>query len=121
MTTDALMCTEVSEPRALVFGRYGRRLLFSLGNLKFIDKLWWNFVPGVTIILPWPKDSMTDSIISFDPNDYYRPWLEKNVGRQHWDWNWGISTNDEEDIDVIVIKFRKKYAKYATMAKLIWS
>jgi hypothetical protein len=98
-------------------------------GLNIIDKLWWRLMPGVVINLPWPKgwvilhedpDGSCVSTQSADPNDHYRPWLEKHVGRQGWDWNWGMADRDATD-NRLTIKIRQKYAGYATIALLRWT
>lgn len=69
-----------------------------------LHKFWWRYIPGVTTSVPWPKGQAIideyhpswdaalvagqQSVDSADPNDHYRPWLEKNIGRQGWDWDW---------------------------------
>jgi hypothetical protein len=58
--------------------------------------------------------------LSADPNDHYRPWMEANVGRQGWDWNWGLADRDATD-NRLTIKIRQKYEKYATIAVLRWA
>jgi len=96
-------------------------------NLK--EKLWWRFMPGVVINVRWPRgwivlhedpDGSCVSTESADPNDHYRPWLEKNVGRQGWDWNWGVAGMDVTE-NRLTIKIRQKHAAYATMLTLLWS
>jgi len=99
-------------------------------GLSFVDKLWWRFMPGVVIRVKWPKgfyvvlnempDGSRVGTESADPNDHYRPWLEQNVGRQGWDWNWGMGGMDATE-NRLTIKVRSKYAKYATIAKLMWT
>ena len=98
-------------------------------GLNIIDKLWWRLMPGVVINLPWPKgwvilhedpDGSKVSAHSADPNDHYRPWLEEHVGRQGWDWNWGMADRDATD-NRLTIKIRQKYAGYATIALLRWT
>ena len=98
-------------------------------GLNIIDKLWWRLMPGVVINLPWPKgwvilhedpDGSCVSTQSADPNDHYRPWLEQHVGRQGWDWNWGMADRDATD-NRLTIKIRQKYAGYATIALLRWT
>lgn len=37
----------------------------------------------------WPSTSR-----SADPNDFYRAWLEKNVGKYGIDWGWTVGAND---------------------------
>lgn len=50
-----------------------------------------------------------------EPNLYYRPWLETNVGRQGRDWEWDICGTD---IDYLEIYFAKKES--ATLFELKW-
>jgi hypothetical protein len=105
-------------------------------GLNFIEKLWWRFVPGTIINVKWPKGDLVITednplwdwtigpsryvIESADPNEHYRPWMEANVGRQGWDWNWGMANNDASD-NRLTIKIRQKYKEAAVMAKLLWS
>lgn len=88
-------------------------------------------MPGTEIEVPWPRgwlvletsdDGSTLAVETSDPNDHYRPWLEANVGRQGWDWDWriGVVAAQTEVQDTLVIKFRRKKEKYATIAKLKW-
>ena len=114
--------------------RKGRYLPCGL-NIK--EKLWWRFMPGVIINVAWPaeksvivdvSDPRWDGSLgtrlqegfSADPNDIYRPWLEKHVGRQNWDWNWGLVGNDSAE-NRLTIKIRQKHAKYATIAAIQWA
>ena len=99
-------------------------------GLNIKDKLWWRFMPGVIINVAWPKGPIVKEFIdqyktdeqwlSADPNDHYRPWLEEHVGKQGWDWNWGMADRDATE-NRLTIKIRQKYAKYATIAALRWS
>lgn len=104
-------------------------------GLNIVDKLWWKFMPGVVINVPWPTGEvvvgpnsrnwsgmgpMYEEVFSSDPNDHYRPWMEKHVGKQGWDWNWGMANNDAAE-NRLTIKIRQKHAKYATMASLLWN
>jgi hypothetical protein len=57
---------------------------------------------------------------SADPNDHYRPWLEEHVGKQGWDWNWGLYGNNAAE-NKLRIKFRKKHAPMAMLAMLLWA
>lgn len=50
-----------------------------------------------------------------DPDDHYRSWLETNVGRQYYDWDW------EVEFDKIKITFRKGKEPWATQAALMWN
>lgn len=54
---------------------------------------------------------------SSDPNDHYRPELEKNVGRQGVDWDWGNLFIDPDQIEIM---FKKKYEKMAIYYQLKW-
>ena len=113
----------------------GRTLWIPCGlNLK--DKLWWRFMPGVVINVAWPNGEIVVTedhplwdwtigpsmykVQSADPNEHYRPFLEKHVGRQGWDWNWGMADRDATD-NRLTIKIRQKYKMYATIAALQWS
>ena len=102
-------------------------------------------MPGVEITVPWPTGEVVIDeehpnwdwtvgpskyiINSADPNDHYRPWLEKYVGRQGWDWNWeyvlgppvGNMRGVVQSKDAVKIKIRQKKAKYATIASLMWN
>jgi len=98
-------------------------------GLNIKEKLWWRFMPGVVINVRWPKgwvvlheslDGSKVSAESADPNDHYRPWMEQHVGRQGWDWNWGMANMDATE-NRLTIKIRQKYAKYATIAAIQWS
>jgi hypothetical protein len=122
-----------SEIKGLFFWRQNHWLPC---GLNLMDKLWWRFMPGTVINVRWPKGQVKvgpshregwsgygpefEYVDSADPNDHYRPFLEKNVGRQGWDWNWGIADRDATD-NRLTIKIRSKHAKWATMATLQWS
>lgn len=113
--------------------RPGRYLPCGL-NIK--ERLWWRLMPGVIINVQWPKGPLVVDhndprwvdlggavwveIDSADPNDHYRPWMEEHIGRQGWDWNWGLADRDATD-NRLTIKIRQKHAKYATIASLKWS
>ena len=106
--------------------------------------LWWRFMPGVEITVPWPTGVITvdhnhpkwdwslgstlQEGFSADPNDHYRPWMEEHVGRQGWDWNWRMGEiRDCGRVptpgtgDTLVIKIRRGKSKYATIASLMWN
>ena len=93
------------------------------------DKLWWRFMPGVEVKVRWPRgwvvlheddDGSKVSTNSADPNDHYRPWLEKHVGRQRWDWDWQLRDNDLVE-NQLTIKIRQAKSQYATIVGLRWS
>ena len=114
-------------------GKYGHWMPYGL-NIK--DKLWWRFMPGVVINVRWPTGKIKvgpshrdgwagvgeyfEYVDSADPNDHYRPWMEEHVGKQGWDWQWGMANNDVS-ANCLTIKIRQKYAKHATIAALMWS
>lgn len=83
---------------------------------------------GMIVAGPGPKDPLWYDLggaayITFesaDPNDHYRPWMEQHVGRQGWDWNWGMANRDASD-NRLTIKIRQKYQEHAIIAKLMWS
>jgi len=115
-----------SEIKGLFFFRQNYWMPCGL-NIK--EHLWWRFMPGVVINVAWPRgwvdidwmpDGSKTSVDSSDPNDHYRPWLEEHVGRQKWDWDWGMADRDATD-NRLTIKISQKYAKYATIAALRWT
>jgi len=96
---------------------------------RLIESAWWRWMPGVTFTVKWPvgwvvlnemPDGSKTSAFSADPNAHYRPWMEKNVGRQGWDWQWGLRDDNAAE-NRLTIKIRSKHAKWATMATLQWS
>jgi hypothetical protein len=105
-------------------------------QLSWWERLWWRFVPGVVISVRWPRGQVRvgpshregwsgmgeyfEYIDSADPNDHYRPWLEQHVGRQGWDWNWGMVDQDATR-DRLTIKIRWPHAGQATVAAMRWS
>lgn len=121
------------EIKGLFFFRKNYWLPYGL-NIK--DTLWWRFMPGEMITVKWPVGQVKvgprhrygwsgygpefEYVNSADPNDHYRPWLEKNVGKQGWDWNWGLRDNNSAE-NRLTIKVRKKHTKWLTMAALMWS
>ena len=106
-------------------------------SLKFLNKLWWLCMPGVTVRVRWPSGNIVvdhnhplwqdmggavwaDLGFSCDPNDHYRPWMESVVGRQGWDWDW-VLTNDDVAYNTMTIKFRRGKEQYASVAVLQWT
>lgn len=93
-------------------------------------------MPGDIISVKWPDGEVVIDesmpqwdwtvgpsryiIESADPNDHYRPWMEANVGRQGWDWDWGMADRDAID-NRLTIKFRRGKDECATMAALMWA
>lgn len=108
-------------------------------GLNIWQHIWWKLLLGTTITIPWPKkewvtlhddgdggktDSLTD-----DPNDHYRPYLEKHVGKQGWDWDWHIDPKHSiyligfprEYNDQLKIKFRKGKESWASITAIMWT
>ena len=46
--------------------------------------------------------------------------MEQHVGKQGWDWNWGMADRDATE-NRLTIKIRQRHAKYATLAAIKWS
>ena len=96
-------------------------------GLGFIEYLWWKLVPGTTAIVKWPQETWLTihddgdggkvDVQTNDPNDHYRPYLEKNVGKQGIDWNWRIASVEG---NTLAIKFRKGKEKWATIITIMW-
>ena len=105
------------------------------GPRKLLNLLWWRYVPGVKVKLRWPVGMIVVEyghpkwydvgahfveLASADPNDHYRPWLEKHVGRQGWHWDWRMEDNDAA-YKSLTLKVCKSKTKYATLAGIQWS
>jgi hypothetical protein len=91
------------------------------------NKLWWYLMPGSIITVKWPK-GRPGFIFNFhsensDPNYFYRPELQKLVGKQGIDWDWKIDTilYPERTSERIKIKFRIGKRHLATYFALKWS
>lgn len=104
-------------------------------TLDIRSNIWWKLMPGTIIEVRWPVgpvgvpngDNSGMLTESADPNDHFRPWLEKNVGKQGWHWDWriaGIAASNGQGtigVDTLAIKFVKSKEAMATLAKLMWS
>jgi len=93
-------------------------------------------MPGVVVNVKWPSGKIKvgpshregwagcgpefEYVDSADPNDHYRPWMEKHIGKQGWDWNWALAAPAATE-NRLTIKIRQKYAEYATIAAIQWS
>ena len=95
---------------------------------NLVSNLQWRYWLQTEVSVLWPRgwtpqDHLGNSSLTSDPNEWYREWLETNVGRQGWAWDWRIGpiveVSDEVGRDTIRIKFRK--AEAATMFALRWS
>lgn len=101
---------------------------------KWLSPLWWKFMPGQEIEVPWPRGwtepeecpgGGSVQIESADPNDHYRPHLEKLAGKQGWDWDWKLGYIDigqgiRVSGDTLIIKFRKGKDRWASYFTLKW-
>jgi hypothetical protein len=107
-------------------------IFFTLGP---IQRLYWWLFGGQTINVKWPSGWVVlhedpyggvVSTDSADPNDHYRPWLEKNVGKQGRDWDWQVGAIAADNgqgtigVDMLNLIFRKGKEDLATIAKLRW-
>ncbi len=90
------------------------RLIFVKAPKRFIFQCWWKYMPGVKVKITWPAEQPAD------PNEHYRPWLEQNVGKQGWHWNWTMEDNDAAE-NSLTLKVCKNKSKYATLAAIKWS
>jgi hypothetical protein len=104
--------------------------------MGIVNKLWWRFMPGTSIKVPWPvgdiliteDDPRWDwtvgpskyTVHSADPNDHYRLEIESKVGRQGWDWDWTLTDNDINN-NTLTIKFRRGKEHLAPYFALRWS
>ena len=95
----------------------------------------WHVLPTVEFRVKWPVGMITvdhdhpkwdwslgatlQEGFSADPNDHYRPWLEKHVGRQGWHWDWEIM-NPDISSNTLTIRIRRDKARYATLAAIQW-
>jgi hypothetical protein len=50
-----------------------------------------------------------------DPNDHYRPWMEKHIGVQGADWDWAVSPSTSETFEIRFIDKQK-----ALLFELTW-
>lgn len=114
-------------------------------RLSPLDALKWLLTPGETVTVAWPelqKVVIDDSYyfwdpnmgatrvltMSDDPNLLFRPFLEKNVGKQGKDWMWKhlkgcpafIAPEYQRTVDRIQIKLFRNKRKWATMLRLKW-
>jgi hypothetical protein len=119
-----------------IYGLWQHKDLLLPCGMNIKDKLWWRFMPGVVVNVKWPKGLVRvgpshrdgwsgigeyfEYVDSADPNDHYRPWMEEHIGRQGWDWNWGMADNDSAN-NRLTIKIRQRHAEYATIIALMWS
>lgn len=94
-------------------------------------------MPGVKIRVQWPRgevivdhnhpkwQDMGGAVwvnlgFSADPNDHYRPELEKSVGVQNWDWGWSMEGHDVTE-DRLTIKFSRQHASWASYFAIKWA
>lgn len=107
--------------------RFDSKELLARIDMFFADdnmfkSLWWNLMPGKSIKVKWPRgwteiDELGNQFESSDPNDHYRPWLEKNVGKQGWDWDWKV---DEDNRDLL-IRFRRGKQQEMMLFSMRWT
>ena len=123
------------EIKGLYFiGKLKRQIIMPCG-FNLWQKIWWMFVPGVVVNVKWPSGEVVvgpnsrnwsgmgpaqELIYSSDPNDHYRSFLEKHVGKQGVQWQWGMADTDAT-FNRLTIKIVRSKAQYATLIGLKWS
>ena len=105
--------------------------------MKFLNRLWWKYMPGVTVKVRWPAGEIVVNHedprwvdlggavwvnlgFSADPNDHYRWFLEKYVGQQGWDWDWDLKDRDVTE-NLLTIRFRRRHQHWASVVALKWA
>lgn len=102
-------------------------------SMKFINKLWWRLIPGTVFKVRWPTGKivvdhndprwidMGGTVwVNLGPNDHYRWYMEKYIGRQGWDWDWCLTDTDISK-QQLTVKIRRKHRHHATTLLLKWS
>lgn len=74
-----------------------------------------------SIKVAWPNgwtepDDLGNSQQSSDPNDHFRPYLERMIGVQGWDWDWFIAP----DGDAIEIRVLPEHQRHLTHLSMVW-
>jgi len=101
-----------------------------------MNKIFWKYVPGVKVTVKWPRGLLTvdddhpswdwtygakyQTFSTADPNDWYRPWMEKHVGKQGWAWDWKLEADNASE-DRLTIKLRKDKSHHSSYITLMWS
>jgi len=111
------------------------RMKMRRGKESLRTRLWWRFMPGTYIHMNWPtgpvnvKNPCGEIFLhmpgpdSADPNDHWRAWLEREVGKQGMAWDWEVGSiggPQTHGQDTVVIKFRFDKGSVATAFKLIY-
>lgn len=109
------------------------RVKIRRGQESLLRRMWWKFMPGVYTHMPWPAGPvnvenpcgeiyLSPGPFSADPNDHWRAWLEREVGKQGFAWDWMIGSIDirvsSVERDTVLIKFRFDKGDAATAFKL---
>lgn len=90
----------------------------------------WRYWLRTEVEVAWPsgwtpQDHLGNSALTADPNKWYREWLETNVGRQGWAWDWRIGKINWPDKSIVgikdTLKIKFRDPKMATMFILKWS
>lgn len=104
-------------------GQRIRRMIFSLRRQVAVTVRW-----PVGMIAVNEQDPRWDSTLgaqqqqcfSSDPNDHYRPEIERTVGRQGLDWDWGFEGNNCAE-NRLTIRFLKKHESLASYFAMKWN
>jgi len=73
---------------------------------RFLEFIYWNLPFGEIVTIKWPTGN--------NPDDIWRPWLEKNLGRQGYKWDWRMSRLEVDSIDIKFLNL--KMASYFILA-----
>ena len=104
--------------------------------VRWQRRLMFRFCTKTTIMVRWPVGaiivdhdhakwdsslgSQRQEIYSADPNDHYRPELERHVGEQGLDWQWRYPVNNMADTQ-IGIEFAPWTRSWASYFALKWT
>lgn len=86
-----------------------------LEDLSFRRSFFWYFIPGVKFEF--------DRSTSFDEISFV-DWMEQNVGRFGYDWDWGLYCKfpgDHVYLVRCVVKLRRKKKHYQSLILLRWT
>jgi len=108
-------------------------------RLGVVGDLRWRMLQGGEVSVKWPMGECVVSpdhprwdwtigpphyiVNSADPNDHYRPWLEANVGKQGWDWEWKLVPAEPgcySPGDRVLIRVRKSKSHTLSAMALMW-
>lgn len=77
---------------------------------RFFEFIYWRLPFGAIVTVDWPTASC--------PDKNWRPWLEENLGRQGYKWNWRMSLTKVDCIDIRFLS--RKMASYFILTNSIF-